>query len=204
MLEPVVGAVITGGARLLTGVQARWIGCGPADAQRIYYSNHTSHLDFVLLWSALPPRLRSRTRPVAAGDYWNQGAIRRYLIRRVFRGVLVDRWWVERTVSPIAPMLEALDRGESLIVFPEGTRGAGEDLLPFKAGIFSVAQARPCVELVPVWVDNSYRVMPKGTFLPLPLLCSVTFGKPARIAIGEEKNAFLDRLRGSLMELGSE
>ncbi len=189
---------------MLTGVRARWQGSGPADTQRIYYSNHTSHVDFVLLWSALPPRLRARTRPVAAGDYWTQTTIRRYVIHRVFRGVLVDRGLMDRTPNPISPMLEALDRGESLILFPEGTRGAGPGLLPFKAGVFHVAQERPSVELVPVWMDNSYRVMPKGAILPLPLLCSVTFGRPTRLAIDEDQTAFLARLRQSLLELGAE
>jgi 1-acyl-sn-glycerol-3-phosphate acyltransferase len=204
MFEPLVAASITGAVRVLTGVRARWLGCGPAATQRIYDSNHTSHVDFVLLWSALPPQLRARTRPVAAGDYWTKGAVRRYVIHQVFRGVLVDRGPVAMGVNPVAPMLDALDHGDSLILFPEGTRGDGKELLPFKHGIFHVARALPSVELVPVWIDNSYRVMPKGVVLPLPLLCSVTFGQPTRIEAEEDHSRFLTRLRQSLLELGSE
>ena len=201
MLEKLAAALITGGGRLLTGGHARWIGSEPSGAQRIYFANHTSHLDFALLWSALPPQLRARTRPVAAEDYWSENELRLYLTRRVFRSVLVERTWSDRLVSPIAPMLDALDRGESLILFPEGTRGSGEELLPFKAGIFHVARERPAIELVPVWMDNSHRVMPKGAMLPIPLLCRVTFGTPAHIGLNEEKTAFLDRLRGELLDL---
>jgi 1-acyl-sn-glycerol-3-phosphate acyltransferase len=201
MIERLVAAVITGGTRLLTGAQCRWIGCAPSESPCIYFANHTSHLDFVLLWSALPLRLRARTRPVAAVDYWSHGAVRPYLIRRVFAGVLVDRAQSNLDAHPLAPMLAALDRGDSLIIFPEGTRGEGEDLLPFKAGIFHLANARPHVDLVPVWMHNSYRVMPKGSIFPVPLLCSATFGTPARLLPDEEKSVFLDRLRGTLREV---
>src|SRR5690349_2774927 len=117
MLETAAGLLIVNFARLLTGAQARWIGCGPESTQRIYYANHTSHLDFFLLWSSLPPPLRERTRPVAAADYWNQGVLRPYLIHNVFRGVLVDRNPVMRLSNPLAPLMDALDLGRSLIFF---------------------------------------------------------------------------------------
>ena len=203
MLESIVAKLVTGGTRLLTGAHARWVGCGPADVQRIYFANHTSHADFILLWAVLPARLRQKTRPIAAGDYWCRGIVRQYMIQRVFCGVLVDRGSFDRSTNPIAPMIGALDRGESLILFPEGTRGSGDGVQPFKSGIFHLAQARPGVELAPVWIDNSYRVMPKGTLFPIPLLCSVVFGSPTRLAQDESKTAFLDRLRQALIDLGS-
>jgi 1-acyl-sn-glycerol-3-phosphate acyltransferase len=203
MLERLAAALITGGTRLLTGAQARWVGCGPADVQRVYFANHTSHLDFVLIWSALPRALRQKTRPVAASDYWSRGALRQYLIHRVFRGVPVARETMEREHHPIEVMSRALDEGASLILFPEGTRGSGREVQPFKAGVFHLAQAYSSLELVPVWIDNSYRVMPKGSHLPIPLLCSVAFGKPLCLEAGEQKPEFLDRLRQSLIELGN-
>ncbi|MGO9256372.1 MAG: lysophospholipid acyltransferase family protein [Bryobacteraceae bacterium] len=203
MLEPLVGTLITGATRLLTGAQARWLGCGPSDVQRVYFANHTSHADFALIWSVLPHPLRRKTRPVAAGDYWNRGALRKYLIHRVFRGVLVDRGHIARDRNPIATMCRALEEGSSLILFPEGTRGTGDQVQPFKAGVFHLAQAYSNVELVPAWIDNSYRVMPKGVPLPIPLLCSVAFGKPLHLEAGEHKPDFLDRLRQSLIETGN-
>lgn len=200
-VESFVAGAFVCATRLLTCVRARWLGCEPTDAPRIYFANHSSHLDFLLLWSALPARLRRKTRPVAASDYWHQGALRRYLAIRVFRSVFVERDNPDRSANPIAPLVEALDQGESLIVFPEGTRGTGEDLLPFKAGIFHALCTRPDTELVPVWIDNSYRVMPKGAVLPIPLLCTATFGPPARITRSEEKTAFLRRMRERLLAL---
>jgi len=204
MIEPAVAQLTVAGARLLTGTQARWMGCEPADKPRIYFANHTSHMDFVLLCSALPPHFRMKTRPVAASDYWNHGTVRRYMIHQVFRGVLVDRRGAARIVNPIEPMIEALDQGESLILFPEGTRGAGEEIQSFKCGIFHLAKARPHVELIPVWMDNAYRVMPKGALVPVPLLCSVTFGTPTFVRQDEAKESFLARIRQEVVELSKQ
>ena len=142
MLEPLVGSTIIGATRLLTGAQARWVGCEPAGGQRVYFANHTSHADFALIWSVLPRPLRRKTRPVAAGDYWNRGAFRKYLIHRVFHGLLVDRGRITREENPIAGMRQALEEGASLILFPEGTRGTGEHLQPFKSGVFHLARVR--------------------------------------------------------------
>lgn len=200
-VDRVVAWVLSGGLRLLTGAHARWTGCAPAPVQRIYCANHTSHLDFLLLWTALPAALRARTRPVAAADYWSSGPVRRYLIHRVFRGVLIDRNGA--SPRPLDPLFAALAAGDSLIFFPEGTRGPGEGLLPLKSGIYHVAREFPEIDLVPVWIDNSYRVMPKGMLFPVPLLCSMTFGAPVRLRDGETKDAFLDRLRQALEDLQS-
>jgi 1-acyl-sn-glycerol-3-phosphate acyltransferase len=200
MLERAAARAITVFAWLVTGVRARWIGCGPSSAQRVYYANHSSHGDFVLLWSALPPQLRAHTRPVAGADYWLKGGLRSWLINDVFRGVLVERGG-EKSVDPIAVMLAALDAGDSLIIFPEGTRNLGEEMLPFKSGLYHLARQRPGVELVPVWLENLARVMPKGQVIPVPLLCSVSFGAPIRLEAGEEKEPFLVRARQHIVEL---
>jgi 1-acyl-sn-glycerol-3-phosphate acyltransferase len=186
MIERLAAALIAGFARLVTGVQARWIGCGPSGEQRIYYANHSSHGDFVLIWTVLPAVLRACTRPVAARDYWDAGALRRFLIHRVFGGVLVDRGGDPKVNDPLLPLVAALDQGDSLIIFPEGTRNTGEEMLPFKSGIYHLARQRPGVDLVPVWIENVGRVMPKGQLLPVPLLCSVYFGAPLRLREGED------------------
>lgn len=201
MIEMLTAALITGFARVVTGVQARWRGCGPSRDQRIYFANHSSHGDFVLIWTVLPPDLRRRTRPVAARDYWDAGTLRRFVIHRVFRGVLVERGGDPRLHDPLVPLIEALDQGDSLILFPEGTRSTEQAMLPFKSGLFHLARQRPSVDLVPVWIENVGRVMPKGRLLPVPLLCSVSFGAPMRLAAGEQKQAFLDRTRQAVIEL---
>ena len=194
-------SIIAACARALAGPSARWINCRPSTRQRVYFANHTSHLDFVVLWSVLPKRVRALTRPVAAKDYWDSG-LRKRIAVNAFNAVLVERNRVDRTHNPLVPMLEALDEGYSLLVFPEGTRGNGQTVQPFKCGVYHLAQARPHVELVPVWIDNLHRVLPKGAVLPAPLLCSVTFGEPTRFAPGEGKKEFLGRLHRMVTGLG--
>jgi 1-acyl-sn-glycerol-3-phosphate acyltransferase len=194
---------ITAFARLWTGVRPDWRGCLPESRQRIYFANHASHGDFVLIWSVLPKDLRDRTRPVAGADYWRKSRLKEFLGAEVFRAVLIERQAEARTEDPIGQMAAALDAGDSLILFPEGTRNMTEEpLLPFKSGLYNLALARPGVELIPTWIDNLSRVLPKGEFLPLPLLCSVAFGAPLTLGEGEDRKLFLVRARMSLLELG--
>lgn len=202
-LEALTSNAVTAFARVVTGVRPDWRGAVPSTAQRIYFANHASHGDFVLIWSVLPKELRDRTRPVAGADYWRKSKLRAFLGGQVFKAVLIDRVAETRTEDPIQQMAAALDEGSSLILFPEGTRNMSDlPLLAFKSGLYNLAKLRPDVELVPTWIDNLSRVLPKGEFLPLPILCSVAFGAPMRIEEGEERLAFLDRARAGLLALG--
>lgn len=187
--------------RLLTGVRAHWTGCAPVAEQRVYFANHTSNLDFVLLWASLPTALRRRTRPVGARDYWKCGGIREWLADGVFRAVLIERRTVTRENNPLVPMLDALRDGESLIIFPEGTRNPDGEVNPFKPGLFHLAKARPEVAFVPVFIENLNRVLPKGEVLPVPMLCTVTFGTPLHLAEAEAKPQFLTRARDAMLAL---
>ena len=186
--------------RVLTGAQARWYGCPPKAEQRIYFANHQSHADLVMIWAALPEELRSITRPIAAKDYWTKTPFREWITTAVFNAVYVER---ERKgdEDPLQPLADALASGDSIIIFPEGTRGHGDDPGPFKSGLFTLAQRFPGVVLVPAWIDNIQRVMPKGEVVPVPILCSVTFGAPLRVEEGEERRAFLDRAREAVIAL---
>lgn len=205
MLASLTAFFITSAARLLTGARALWLGCTAQPVQRLYYANHSSHGDFVLLWASLPAELRRRTRPVAGSDYWLNGSLRRFLIRDVFNGVLVDREQRSPQANPLQSMLDALGQGDSLIIFPEGTRNLTEEaLLPFKSGLYHLAEAHAEVEIIPVWIANLSRVMPKGRALPLPLLCTLSFGAPLERQEGEDKAAFLERARNALLELAPE
>ena len=202
MLERLVASLIIGFVRLLTGAQAFWRGGRPNAAQRIFFANHASHGDFVLLWASLPPWLRRRTRPVAGADYWNKSALRHFIGGRVFRAVLIDRERKEGSPDPVEQMVAALAGGDSLILFPEGTRNTTDAvLLPFKSGLFHLANRYPGAELVPVWINNLARVMPKGQLIPIPLLCTVTFGASLPRIDGEDKAAFLERARAAMLAL---
>ena len=95
-----IASLLAAVARGITGVQVQWAGCEPSERQRIYFANHTSHLDFVVLWSALPSEIRAHTRPIAAKDYWEETPLRRYLVENVFKAVLVERGAMSRAKSP--------------------------------------------------------------------------------------------------------
>ena len=300
MLAKLTGWLLLGVVRLLTGAQARWYGCPPKAEQRIYFANHQSHADLVMIWAALPEELRSITRPIAARDYWANTPFKRWITTEVFNAVYVERGGApvvptapaasasaststsalastatkpavptliqteriepsmdpiepfmiqvpppapaafavkavqlpliaspptepdlpapttaEATASdavstptpeaadPLAPLIEALTSGDSIIIFPEGTRGHTGEPQKFKSGLFTLAQLFPDVVLVPAWIDNIQRVMPKGEVVPVPILCSVTFGAPVRLEEGEERRPFLDRAREAVVALRS-
>jgi 1-acyl-sn-glycerol-3-phosphate acyltransferase len=169
----------------------------------ILFANHSSHLDFAVIWAALPSELRHRVRPVAGRDYWEKTAVRRWLAGHVFRAVLIERQKVTVATNPLEPMVAALDAGDSLIVFPEGTRSTTGLLQPFKGGIYHLAHARPAIPLVPVLLDNLNRVLPKGEILAVPLIASLSVGLPVALESGESKATFLSRARDGLVTLQS-
>ena len=236
MLAKLMSFLLLGFIRLLTGAQARWYGCPPKAEQRIYFANHQSHADLVLIWAALPHELRSITRPIAAKDYWTQSKFKRWITTEVFNAVYVDRMGGNKAVAPpppvaaiapdaaetvpgtlpvaapppvpevaaadpLEPLVAALQSGDSIIIFPEGTRGHADEPQPFKSGLYTLATRFPDVVLVPAWINNVQRVMPKGEVVPVPILCSVTFGAPIRVEPGEERRTFLDRARQAVIAL---
>lgn len=232
MLAKLMGFFLLGLVRVLTGSQARWYGCPPKAEQRIYFANHQSHADLVMIWAALPEELRSITRPIAARDYWTKSPFRQWITSAVFNAIYVERQAAPAPTAadagapppqapaapavppspealraalaegdPLAPLVRALESGDSIIIFPEGTRGHGDDPQPFKSGLFRLAQMFPHVVLVPAWINNVQRVIPKGEVVPVPILCSVTFGAPIQLEPGEERRPFLDRARLAVMAL---
>lgn len=273
LLAKFTGWTLLAIVRLLTGAQARWWGCPPKAEQRIYFANHQSHIDLVMIWAALPQELRSITRPIAARDYWTGSNFKRWITTEVFNAIYVERGGsaplpadltpppppapaplrervepsFDSPVAPVAepsagvaelqgelpldaamqpvaaapsiapeehltpgtpeallplqPLIEALRSGDSIIIFPEGTRGHTGEPQKFKSGLYTLAQMFPDVVLVPAWIDNVQRVMPKGEVVPVPILCSVTFGAPIKVEEGEERRPFLDRAREAVIAL---
>jgi 1-acyl-sn-glycerol-3-phosphate acyltransferase len=198
----VMGEAISLFARFITAPRAIWHGIEPVPRQRVYFANHSSNGDFVLIWTVLPQPMRRQTRPVAALDYWLTSPLRAFIGRDVFNAVLIDRRPEARIADPVAQMVEALDQGSSLILFPEGQRNSTDTpLLPFKSGLYHLACARPEVDLVPVWIANLNKVMPKGEIIPVPLICTLTFGAPLHLSQNEPKDAFLARTSAALLSL---
>jgi len=202
-----VSTILVTACRFLTGIRARWLSEPQPGKPRIYYANHSSHLDGLVIWSSLPPVMRPQIHPVAAADYWLGSRLRRYLALRIFGAVLVERrpsggQDTERSAPAkdvLLPLKDVLDSKHSLILFPEGTRGNGEQLNAFKSGLYHLSKAYPEVELIPVWLDNLNRVLPKGSRLVVPIICSATFGTPQAAATeDEDKQAFLDRTKAAL------
>ena len=187
-------------AKLLTGATVRWIDSQPDTCQRVYFANHTSHLDALVLWSSLPAEVRRLTRPVAAKDYWEKSAFKQY-IASVFDALLIDRLEIKVHQSPIDLMLREIGDTHSLIVFPEGSRNTKPTLTDFKSGLYYLCKKRPDLEAVPVYMDNLNRVLPRGEFLPVPLLSCITFGPPIWLERNEPKTAFLKRARASVSRL---
>jgi 1-acyl-sn-glycerol-3-phosphate acyltransferase len=206
-----LASLLAAAARGITGVQVQWAGCAPEEKQRVYFANHTSHLDFVVLWSALPAEIRALTRPIAAKDYWEATPFRRYLTSRVFNAVLIERGAMAKAKNPadshfigrslIEDLAVALGKTNSIILFPEGTRGTGEKLGEFRSGIYHLALRRPDVEFVPAYLENLNRILPKGEFLPVPMLSLLTFGKPLQLEPGDSKQSFLARAHQAVSSL---
>ncbi|MEM9646523.1 MAG: lysophospholipid acyltransferase family protein, partial [Planctomycetota bacterium] len=162
--------------------------------------NHTSHLDAVVLWSALPRELRTVTRPVAAKDYWSSGWVKPHMAKS-FNALLIDRKKIKVHRSPIDIMIEQIGDIFSLIVFPEGGRSSGEEVGKFKSGLYYMGKKRPDLELMPVYIDNVNRILPRGEFLPVPLLSCITIGPPIFLEAGEPKADFLERARKAVVRL---
>jgi 1-acyl-sn-glycerol-3-phosphate acyltransferase len=188
-------------AKFIAGTGVRWVGCAPGPEQRIYFATHTSNLDALIVWTSLPRPLRERTRPVAAQDYWTADRLRHSIATKIFNAVLIERKKVTARNNPLDLLLAALDEKFSLIIFPEGGRHGGLEAGPFKSGLYHLGAKRPAIELVPVYIDNANRILPKGEVLPVPLLSSVSFGAPMRVNEGEAKPAFLERARAAVNQL---
>lgn len=199
--------MIAAASRLVCGPTVHWHTSPRSSRQRIYFANHSSHLDFVVIWTALPAALRRLVRPVAGQDYWDHGVLRRYLATHVFHAVLIQRPHVGSNCSlaaaraAIARMAAEMGDTMSLIVFPEGTRGIDGEVGDFRSGLYHLSRLRPDAELIPVYLDNLNRILPKGEVLPVPMLSRVVFGPPLAASSDDGKQAFLARARNALLEL---
>ena len=193
-------ALFSGLARFLSGATSSWFS-QPDTCQRVYYANHTSHLDMLVIWSALPDYVRRNVRPVAAKDYWSKGLFKPYIAKRLFNAILLERQNVKAHHNPIDEMLQEMGDRYSIIIFPEGGRQSSGHMAEFKSGLYYMCKRRPELELIPIYINNMNRILPRGTYLPVPLLSHVTFGPPLWLEENEKKQAFLERAQKAILDL---
>jgi 1-acyl-sn-glycerol-3-phosphate acyltransferase len=185
--------------RTLVGGRALFDAAPPQPC--VVFANHASHLDTLILLAALPAHQRERMRPVAGADYWGRGPLRRHIALKLLNAVLIDR--VQGGPQALQPLQAALAQGDSLIVFPEGTRGTQRLPAAFKSGLYHLAAGHDGLTVVPAYLENMHRSWPKGAPFPLPLLCRVRFGAPTTLQAGEDKAAFLARMHAAVCALAA-
>lgn len=166
---------------LFIGLRVRGREHLPRAGQFILVANHSSHLDTASLLSLFKITKLRRVRPVAAADYFERNAIVSLLTKTIFNILPIARKGITAENNPLRRMQAALEAGQSLIIFPEGTRGSGSDMGPFRSGVAHLIEKTPGVPVVPVYLVNMGRSLPKGEFIPVPFFCEVRLGAPRTI-----------------------
>ncbi|MEA4862251.1 MAG: lysophospholipid acyltransferase family protein [Victivallaceae bacterium] len=187
-------------ARLCCGMLVSYENDDFQHSSVVYFANHTSHIDLLAILSVFPRRKRQQIRPVAALDYWCANPLRHYVACKVLHAILLDRQHAMKTRVSFKEMINSLESGKSLLIFPEGSRNNENEPSAFKGGIFHLATLRPETEFIPVALSGFYHTLPKGEFLPAPNVGAIRFGTALRIKEGEDRGKFLARCRQALID----
>jgi 1-acyl-sn-glycerol-3-phosphate acyltransferase len=176
----------------------------PVTGPAILAANHNSHLDTVVLMTLVPARLLHRIRPVAAADYFLRTPVLAWFARAIMGVIPIERRGGGRAAGadPLAAVSQALERGEIVILFPEGTRGEPEQLAAFKSGVGHLARRHPRVPVIPVFMHGLGKTLPRGSLVPVPFFCDVFVGE-ALYGL-EDHKAFLDHVTERMRLLAGE
>ena len=187
--------------RLICGANSIWYKCQPSEKPTVYYANHSSHLDFPLIWASMPENIRKKLHPIAGKDYWNKNWIKRFISCKIFNSVLIERFNINQNNYPIDKIAELLKNGDSILIFPEGTRGLNNEINQFKNSLFHLYKKCPNVQFVPIYLNNLNRILPKGEFLPVPILSSIIIGQPLVFESHIDKTDLINKAKFKLEEL---
>jgi 1-acyl-sn-glycerol-3-phosphate acyltransferase len=167
---------------LFIGLRVRGRDHLPQSGQFVLIANHSSHLDTASLLSLFSLTQLRRIQPVAAADYFERNRFISTLTKTIFNILPIARKNITPENNPLRQMQAALAAGQSLIIFPEGTRGSGDSIGPFRSGVAHLIEKVPDVVIVPACLVNMGRSLPKGEFIPVPIFCEVRLGEPRTLS----------------------
>ncbi len=174
----------------------------PKQGPALVVANHNSHLDTLVLMTLFPLSQLPKLRPVAAQDYFFANRMLKWFSLNVIGIIPLERRIRSASRHPLAPIDEAIERGDIVIVFPEGSRGEPEQLCEFKSGIAHLAERHPQVPVHPVYLHGLGKALPKGEALLVPFFCDVFLGEP--LTWCDDRRLFMEGLSGQMTALAAE
>ncbi len=172
------------------------------DGPAIIVANHNSHLDTLILFSLFPIRMLPKIKPLAAVDYFVQGRMMRWFSTRIVGILPIDRKLGDRKTDPFEKCYEALEQGDILLIFPEGTRGKPEQMSSMKSGVTRLARKFPKIPIIPIFLQGTGRSLPKGRSLFVPFMCHAIIGEA--FYWNDDRAVFMDTLKAGFEDLAKE
>ena len=202
MIGHLAGFMLINLVRIFSGIIIRCKSDDYLQGNAVFFANHTSHLDAMAILAALPGSLRRQVHPVAGLDYWQKNALRRFIAKNVLHCVLIDRR--RAGAGSFRQMTALLKEGDSLLIFPEGTRREDGNIGEFRSGMALLSDLVPEQRFIPVYLAGLNRTLPKGEYLPAPNMSKLIFGEALTRRKDESRDDFTARCRQALQDLSGE